>query len=135
MIWHFQYPQDFYKIQPNLHYNVNFLLQVSPIIYASTRKWNLTFQWWQCFRFVKIVSMTKLSNPLILEKDIFTYLWWSLLKSTEFVYTRSKVSRLLLKYTAKSVANMESSTHVMTRLNSSWNTMKMIVKWGLQGCP
>ena len=44
------------------------------------------------------------------------YLWWSLKKSTAFDSIRSKVSCLLLKYTAKSVANMASSMHTITRL-------------------
>ena len=50
--------------------------------------------------------------------DLFriAYLWWSLKKSTAFDSIRSKVSCLLLKYTAKSVANMASSMHTITRL-------------------
>ena len=47
------------------------------------------------------------------------YLWWSLWKSMAFDSTRSNVSRLRRKYTARSVAKMASSRMLMTRLNSS----------------
>ena len=54
------------------------------------------------------------------------YLWLSFWKSISPDSNRAKVSFLRLKYTAKSVAKIASWTVLITRLNSSWETLERI---------